>query len=373
MKALFFLLLSFSSFSFDLGSSKEQRPWGINLKDIQNKTDLQLNLGFRLQGALSYSDQDKADIYLRRTRFQLDASFLKDMSFYMDIRNDRVGYEDKGDGEFTVGDAYYAYKTKKYTLKAYRAKVDVSRTQTISSSKLLLQDRAQVSDYAANFVSSGRRASNLQINSFINNYIYYQLVLGDGLNAEDLEDLTGNSVDSIRSQNFIYGGKLKLSFLKEWSKKNLTETHFGKGEHLELGVGKFFGNGIKFKDLSGNDQKMNRSLTNVELSFHKSAFSFVGEYFHFKNTLDDLTNFKTRDSEGFYVQGEYLFEKFHYTSLVFRYEDWAKYNSSNLESKIIGANYYLKGNKFRIGANFEELKELNEKNHIFKITSQIHY
>ena len=62
----------------------------------------------------------------------------------MDIRNDRANNEDRGEGDFNVGDAKLTIKKifqqKWLNMALYRAKVDVSRTETVKSAFLIGYD-----------------------------------------------------------------------------------------------------------------------------------------------------------------------------------------------------------------------------------------
>ena len=131
--------------SFPLGDT--DNSWGVNVTPNKDG-ELQLKLGTRLQTITSHSMRNDTvtgetetfqDFSLRRTRFQVQADYKEGIKFYMDVRNDKVNKGDSGEGDFNVGDAYIQVKnifnTKGLHFKAFRAKVDVSRAETISSSK----------------------------------------------------------------------------------------------------------------------------------------------------------------------------------------------------------------------------------------------
>ena len=72
----------------------------INMKFVpEDNTDMWFKAGVRIQGTFEDVSSNKGesyqDAYLRRTRFEAQAGFGKHSSFVMDIRNDKVNYEDK--------------------------------------------------------------------------------------------------------------------------------------------------------------------------------------------------------------------------------------------------------------------------------------
>ena len=354
-----------------------------------------VELGFRLQSAMSFQDFDRNgvedessnDIYLRRLRLEVTSKFRKDFKFYMDIRNDKIGKLDKGDGEFTVGDAYLQYKiSPKLKLKFHRAKVDLSRTQTVSSSRLLFHDRTRISDFAANFVSDGRRATNIQLNGELSPKVNYHLVLGKGVESADLEDAKGNSATKMTGQNYMVGGKIKLSPFEDWKEGKLAETHFGSGKHFTFGVGYFETSNIHF-DTDLDSYEVDRSLLNIELSFHYDKFSFASEYFVFDGVAEDFNNqnFETGKAEGYYAQIETFINKNNTHSLILRYENFDQYEKSSdfeYQSIVLGTSYYIEGNDFKVGAFIESndygraldgpVSSL-EKEVAIKLTSQLNY
>jgi len=138
------------------------RETGPNMKiSAFDNPDMWIKLGVRLQGTFEnyqrdYTptqeannnkvDSDVWDAYLRRTRFEVAVGFSKTTSFVMDIRNDKVNYQDKGEQTFNVGDAYLQIKkpfdTSLVNFKLYRGKIDVSRTETVKSAYVLHYDRS---------------------------------------------------------------------------------------------------------------------------------------------------------------------------------------------------------------------------------------
>ena len=121
--------------NFDYGHGESKFGWGVPVKDLKEKSDMELKLGFRLQTDMRYTNEQNddtennetlADSFLRRVRFQFQGKFQKNIKFYMDIRNDKVNNEDEGDGEFTVGDAFINVKAfggkKVVKLKSFSSK-----------------------------------------------------------------------------------------------------------------------------------------------------------------------------------------------------------------------------------------------------------
>jgi hypothetical protein len=129
----------------------------INMKFIpEDAPDMWFKAGVRIQGSFenidtNYQDSTKTDTnlndaYLRRVRLEVAAGFGKHSSFVMDIRNDKSNYGiENTEGNFNVGDAYVKIKnpfdTSLINFKLYRAKIDVSRTETVKSARVIAYDR----------------------------------------------------------------------------------------------------------------------------------------------------------------------------------------------------------------------------------------
>lgn len=387
--------------TFDYGEGESKFGWGVPVKDLKEKSDMELKLGFRLQTDMRYTNEQNddteknetlADSYLRRVRFQIQGKFQKNIKFYMDIRNDKVNNEDEGDGEFTVGDAFINVKAiggKKWlNLRAFRAKVDVSRTQTVSSSRLIHHDRPYVTDYAAEYVSAGRRATNFQLIGDFDKKIHYQVAIGDGIVGAKFKDAKGKASDEVVRQNFMVGGKIKFSPFSGWEEQKVTETYFGNGKHFTIGLGHFMTNGVEFKANGGSTiHEVDHALTNVELSAHYNSWAFQAEYFMFDDMVEDFTagTLNVGKGSGYYAQAEYTFVNFHYIAPVIRYESWDKFEDADgylLESKILGLSYYMKGNKMKVGiflqqdeleGNIAKLSGSSRTDNIVKFTTQFHY
>jgi len=152
----------------------------INMKFIpEDSSEMWLKVGVRVQGTLEskntsyYPDTNKKDTsindsYLRRVRLEVGAGFGEHISFSMDIRNDKSNYgiENK-EGQFSLGDAYIKIKkpfgSSLVNFKLFRSKIDVSRTETVKSARVIAYDRPYVADAAAQYISFNRRGSNLQM------------------------------------------------------------------------------------------------------------------------------------------------------------------------------------------------------------------
>ena len=249
-------------------------------------------------------------------------------------------------------------------MRAFRAKVDVSRSETVSSSKLLFLDRAEIADAAAQYVSHNRRASNLQLQGFFD-YWYFQLVAGDGVSSDKFFDAKGNKLSggSIDGQNFMVGGKVRIYPIAGWEDKKLKETYFGEGRHFSFGAGIFYAGGIEYQNSAGTQvDSVNRQLINFETSFHYRNFSIMGEFFRFDGVIEDFGVALKNEgsSDGYFVQAEYSLPSLYYVSPFVRYEVWDQFKEKdNYEQRAMagGVNWYLKGNKIRVGL-FYEFKQL---------------
>lgn len=402
---LFFTISSYAedhSGPFILGNADV--PWGMNISP-DKESPLQLRLGTRLQTVTSHrlrkeettgDTSEFQDFYIRRGRFQVEAKYKEGIKFYMDIRNDDANKEDKGEGDFNIGDAYIETKDVfgigGLKFRAFRAKVNVSRTETISSSEILFLDRVHIADEAAQFVSHNRRASNAQLLGVFDKW-YFQLVAGDGVQKDKFHDAKGNNLSSggIDSQKFMLGGKLRFYPFNGWEDKKPTETYLGSGKHISIGGGVFYTGSIEYRNSSGTQvDEVSRTLTNIELSFHYRNLSLQSEYFYFNGVIEDFSTASKNagTSDGYYVQSEYVFPSLNYLAPFLRYEKWDKFkkiSDYDLVSQVAGINWYLKGNKLRLGLIYQydkldsNLRLANKRGKTFeddrqiKLTTMWHY
>lgn len=398
---LLLFIFSFNTLAeFVLGQDNGKS--GVVVTD--ESSQFKLKLGTRLQTSASVienniSNKNEAiqnnDFYIRRGRFQVDAKFNKYFRFYMDIRNDNSNQGDSGEGDFNIGDAFVEsnnlFGINGLKLRAFRAKVDVSRSQTISSSKLLYLDRSYITDEAAQFVNHNRRASNIQLLGTFDKW-YFQLVVGDGVESSKFNDAFGNNLASgeITSQSFMSGMKVKFYPFSGWEDKKMKESYLGRGKHFSFGIGGFQTHDINFINKNDDVGKVDRELITYELSFHMNNFSFQSEYFHFNGVVKDLSSssFELGQSDGYYVHAEYVLENQKFLAPFIRYESWNRFKGEtgfDLTSKVYGINWYLQGNKMRIavavqldsyGKNILESDALNnnfDQVNMLKVTSMWHY
>lgn len=349
----------------------------VNMKFVANDNpNMWLKAGVRLQSSFeslktdyvdpTKSDTDIVDAYMRRLRFEVAAGFNKWTSFVMDIRNDRVNQLQRGEGTFTVGDAYLDIE-KPFTdslvnFRLFRAKIDVSRTETVKSGHTIIYDRPQVADYAANFISHNRRATNAQVYGDWNKKVHYQLAFGDATDASTLQDSQGKATSSISEQSFFYGGKIRLSPFDGWEEKSRTETYFGQGKHFSVGASYWCVPEIKGHNAhtSKGSFDLKNELVNLELSAHYKGFFVQGEYFDFdgvvKNWADQITS--SGKSTGWYVTSEYVMPDLWFIAPFVRYESWDKYKDAqgdfDYTSKVAGINWYLKGNSIKAGIAYQK-------------------
>ena len=181
----------------------------INMKFIpEDAPDMWLKAGVRIQGTYENKSTDYNentaktntnlnDAYLRRVRFEVAAGFGKHASFVMDVRNDKSNYGiENPEGAFNVGDAYVKIKkpfdTSLVNFKLYRAKIDVSRTETVKSARVIAYDRPYVADIAAQYISFNRRGTNAQMYGDWNKKIHYQIAAGSASSPTKILDAAGD-------------------------------------------------------------------------------------------------------------------------------------------------------------------------------------
>ncbi|HIQ47060.1 MAG TPA: hypothetical protein EYH57_05500 [Sulfurovum sp.] len=375
----------------------------INMKFVpEDASNMWFKAGVRIQGTLeslskNYNDPTKvdtkiADAYLRRVRLEVAAGFGENASFVMDIRNDKSNYGiENAEGTFNVGDAYLKIKKpfgdSLVNFKLYRAKIDISRTETVKSARVINYDRPYVADYAAQFISFNRRGANVQMYGNWNKKIHYQIAAGSASSPDKALDAAGvkgskANVD-LEKQSYFYGGKVVLSPFDGWEETLKTETYFGVGKHFSVGAGYWVvpelkGNAEVGSNVSNFD--LNRKLLNLEASMHYGGLFLQGEYFKFDDVVkkwDISGDVETGKSDGWYVTGEYVFPEFNYIAPYFRYESWDRFSDEedyDVTSKTVGINWYLRGNTTKVGFLYQ--KDEFGKNtgdrtdDIFRVTSQ---
>jgi hypothetical protein len=339
----------------------------INMKFVpEDNTDMWFKAGVRIQGTFENVDSDQtgsqSDAYLRRTRFEAQAGFGKHTSFVMDIRNDKVNYEQKGEQTFNVGDAYVKIKkpfdTSLVNFKLYRAKIDVSRTETVKSARVIAYDRPKVADYAAQYITHNRRGTNAQMYGDWEKKVHYQIATGDATYEGSLDDATGTAVDEvtgggIAKQSFFYGGKIVLSPFDGWEETQRTETYMGEGKHFEIGAGYWAVNSIQVENAAGTDDLKNE-LINLEMSAHYKGFFVQAEYFKMKDVVEDFSApvLNKGKSTGWYATSEYVIPELAYLAPFVRYEKWDKFDNVDgydYTAKMAGVNWYLRGNTTKVG------------------------
>jgi hypothetical protein len=356
----------------------------INMKiKAQDDPNMWLKAGVRIQGTFEKSD-DVYDAYLRRVRFEISAGFNQWTSFVMDIRNDKANYENKGEESFNVGDAYLNIKepfnSSLLNVKLYRAKIDVSRTETVKSAHVIAYDRPYVADEAAQFITHNRRGTNAQIYGDWNKKVHYQLAVGDGVYSGKLKDAKGKSFigSDFEQKSFFYGGKVIVSPFDGWEEKSRTETYFGKGKHFEMGIAYWKSSSINYADTVSGLQEIDHTLINAEISAHYKGLFLQAEYFDFDGVVEDFSVANvTGKSTGWYATGEYVFPEFSYVAPYFRYEKWDKFEDKSgyeLSSTVVGVNWYLRGNTNKVGLSYQEddygVNIGNRKDNSLKITTQ---
>ena len=365
---------------------------GPNMKfTATDNPDMWLKLGVRLQGTFEHyneeydngsPDVEGWDFYMRRVRFEISAGFSKNVSFTMDIRDDKVNYEDKGEQSFSVGDAYLQIKkpfdTSLVNFKIYRGKIDVSRTETVKSAWVIDYDRPYVADEAAQYISHNRRGDNISMYGDWKKKIHYQIATGDGIYSGKFEDARGDKFDGDMTQTALfYGGKVFVSPFDGWEETKRTETYFAQGKHFEIGAAYWISPDIKYDDGMGISQTIDHKLLNLEMSAHYRGAFIQAEYFAFDGVVKAWGNAETGKSNGWYATGEYVFEDFYYLSPFVRYESWDKFEDESgydLESKIAGVNWYLRGNSTKVGMYLqqdtygEQIGDYDET--LFRVTTQ---
>lgn len=262
--------------------------------------------------------------------------------------------------------------------KLYRAKIDISRTETVKSARVLHHDLPHVADEAAQYITHNRRGTNAQMYGNWNKKVHYQVAFGDGVYSGKLKDASGSSfsASNFEQKNFFYGGKVVLSPFDGQEEKSRTETYFAQGKHFEIGAGYWVSPNINYT-VGATPVTIDHKLLNLEMSAHYKGAFVQAEYFDFDGVAKDWTSTTTGKSNGWYATGEYVFADYGFVAPFVRYESWDKFKDADgydLTSKMAGVNWYLMGNTIKAGFTVQEDKYGvnigNEKERRIKVTSQ---
>ena len=341
----------------------------INMKFVaDDNSDMWLKAGVRIQGTFENVDATFSDAYLRRVRFEVAAGFNKWTSFVMDIRNDKANIADKGEQGFNVGDAYVKIKkpfnTSLVNFKLYRAKIDISRTETVKSARVIAYDRPKVADEAAQYITHNRRGTNIQAYGNWNKKVHYQVATGDGVYSGKMKDAKGDTLSKatdykdVTQKSFFYGGKVVLSPFSGWEETKRTETYFAKGKHFEIGAAYWASDNINYND-GVVSQKIDHTLTNLEMSAHYKGLFVQAEYFEFDGVVKQWGSAETGKSNGWYATSEYVIEDLNFLAPFVRYESWDKFEGADgydYTAATAGVNWYLKGNSIKAGLVYQTEK-----------------
>ena len=349
----------------------------INMKFIPDDApDMWFKAGVRIQGSFenvqtldnaTNATTNLTDAYLRRVRFEVAAGFGKHTSFVMDVRNDKSNYGiENSEGTFNVGDAYVKIKKPFHTslinFKLYRAKIDISRTETVKSARVIAYDRPYVADAAAQFISFNRRGTNAQMYGDWKKKIHYQVATGSATSPLKILDATGDKTSNVNlsDQSYFFGGKLVLSPFDGWEEKQKTETYFGEGKHFSFGAAYWSVPKVK-GTVNGLGFDLNRELLNFELSGHYKGFFMQAEYFKFYDVVKEWAptsgSILSGSANGWYLTSEYVFTDFYYLAPFVRYEQDNRFESENgydISSTLAGVNWYLRGNTTKVGFVYQK-------------------
>ena len=368
----------------------------INMKFVpEDAPDMWFKAGVRIQGTLESKSTERlasgdttriSDAYLRRVRLEVAAGFGEHTSFVMDIRNDKSNYGiENPEGNFNVGDAYLKIKkpfdTSLVNFKLYRAKIDISRTETVKSARVIGYDRPFIADQAAQYISFNRRGANVQMYGDWNKKVHYQIAVGSATNPDKLIDATGakgTGVD-LSDQSYFYGGKVFVSPFDGWEETSRTEIYMGEGKHFEVGASYWVVPTSK-GTVGTTEFDLTRKLLNLEVSGHYEGFFAQAEYFKFYDMVKDWsapTTLETGTSDGWYATAEYVFKALYYIAPFVRYEEWDRWNDEDgydVTSKTFGINWYLRGNTTKVGFNYQKneygVNTGNKEEDIYRVTSQ---
>ena len=280
------------------------------------------------------------DAYLRRARLEL-----------VGRPNDRLHYifafsADRWDQQGRTPEVILGYALLNYQfstalgLQFGIAKLPYSRGALVSSSRLLLVERAPVADlgarlfkyFAPHLIFHGRLGQGA---------FAYQLALTDGWQAGDS--------DRAFSGQTTTGGNLGTVLRLElsppgWIEKRKSASHLGAGRHLSLGLNGAWQDDIELETIGAE----RRLLLGADLSFHHRGLSLATEYIYMQR--DGSTRIETG---GWYVEGGYFLNGLNIEPAV-RYGLIDRdANGTDDKARVFtgGVNWYVEGHALKIQAN----------------------
>jgi hypothetical protein len=211
------------------------------------------------------------------------------------------------------------------------AKLPYSRGLLASSSRLLLPERAAISDLAGRFykyfaphlVLHGKLAAGT---------LAYHLTLTDGLQPGDSDRaFSGQTV--LNTSTPVTALRLEFS-PPSWIEKRQGDAHLGTGRHLVLGFNTAYQGNLELTNLPPE----RRLLLGTDLSFHHQSLSLGAEYLFMQR--DNTTRTETT---GWYAQAGYFINSHHLEPAFRLGRIIQNSNTPNTQTRIFtaGLNWYI--------------------------------
>jgi len=346
---IFFTLFTGNSGAFLLG----EETHGVKIK-VADGVDLGLRI--RFQPRLDFGDietntagdafNSESDLYFRRTRLELKAHLMKNITFVLVLKADKKG-KTGGSDNVKVHHVFVDYKFNDMaTVRIGEKKLPYTRVAFTSSSKQLLVERPEVVENGVKKFFPYFDQMIMLYGKFADGVIKYNLALSDGWVKGDSTLKSGTTVEK---SNLLYVARLVLS-PPGWVEKKQNDAHLGKGRHLAFGIDYVSQKGIKY---SGSSYEEDRHAWTVDLSGHYGGLTAQAEYAVWKGeSTDPAVN--DQKPEGWYVQAGYYLKGLDVEPAV-RYEVYDHdTKKDNQEEKVttLGVNWYLKGHSLKVQANW---------------------
>ncbi|MCH8991584.1 MAG: hypothetical protein IIA44_07550 [Acidobacteria bacterium] len=283
------------------------------------------------------------DLYIRRSRLEIVGRPTDGVLYVLAVSGDRAGQRGASAASARVAYAFVNYQllAPAMELRAGLVKLPFSRGALVSSSRILLIERAFNSSTAA--ATYGRYITPcLTLHGRLRQgRIGYSVAVMDGFQAGDSDSrFSGTTVTASDNPGFVARFEYSPG---SWIEGRQSDSHLGVGRHLTVAANAALQRGIEFE--TGRE---NRLVMGGDISFHRQALSLQVEYLRVdRDGPSDLS------PAGWYIQAGYYLAALKLEPAL-RYErfDADLPDGSDVTTvHTVGLNWYRHGHDLKFAAN----------------------
>lgn len=293
------------------------------------------------------SYESTKDMYIRRAYLETSGDLTDKLSFKFTLASEKWG---KAKGGFTVKlhEAYLKYKLMpEHILLVGKHDLPMTRIASTSSTKQLLIERPAAIEDGKKIFGASDKYEQFQFmltGSAMDGLIGYAVAVADGWQSGEKLPSGG----TVSTSGLLMVARVTAA-LPGWEEKGQKDSHLGEGRHLVVGASYASEGSIDYVTTGSED----RLLSGFDVSGHMGPFTGQFEYIRWDIDSSDAA---VTDVEalGYYLQGGYYIKGYNLEP-AFRYavyDNNSKLNDMTETETTIGVNYYLKGNSFKVSANW---------------------